>query len=118
MVERAQKRIFWIECYVHALNNTLKEIGKIDQVEVVVVEARDIPMFICNHHTYNFSVLSKEMVPQTSGEQICQQFYIAGEDVRGARCRGEWKKQAQSKSEGGKLMRVRLLNDTWWSNIR
>lgn len=36
---------------MHALINNLKDIGKIDWVKVVVSEARDVQMFICNNHT-------------------------------------------------------------------
>lgn len=36
MVKGAYKHIFWTPCYIHALNNALKDIGKIDLDEASV----------------------------------------------------------------------------------
>ena len=33
------------------MNNALKDIGKIQWVNQIVTEARDVQKFICNHHT-------------------------------------------------------------------
>jgi hypothetical protein len=51
MVEGTYRHIFWTPCCVHALNNALKDIGKLDWVKQTVAEAKEIQMFICNHHT-------------------------------------------------------------------
>jgi hypothetical protein len=36
---------------VHALNNALKDIGKIQWVSTLMTAARDVQMFHCKHHT-------------------------------------------------------------------
>ena len=51
MIEGAYRHIFWTPCCVHSLNNALKDTGKIEWVKQVVLEAREVQMFICNHHT-------------------------------------------------------------------
>ena len=51
IVESTYRHIFWTPCCVHALINTLKDLGKIDWIKTMVSEARDMQMFICNHHT-------------------------------------------------------------------
>ncbi|XP_057860704.2 uncharacterized protein LOC131069351 [Cryptomeria japonica] len=50
IVQGAYKHIFWTYC-VHALNNAMKDIEKLDWVKEVVAQARNIQMFICNHYT-------------------------------------------------------------------
>ena len=37
---------------MHALNNALKDIGKISWINRIILDARDAQMFICNHHAY------------------------------------------------------------------
>lgn len=51
MVEGVYNHILCTLCCVHVLNITLKDTGKIDWVKAVVLEARGMQMFICNHHT-------------------------------------------------------------------
>jgi hypothetical protein len=51
LVEAAYRHIWWTPCCVHAMNNALKDMGKIGWIRAVVNDARDVQMFICNHHT-------------------------------------------------------------------
>ena len=51
MMEGAYRHIFWTSCCVHALNNALKDTGNLEWVNKAVLEAREVQMFICNHHT-------------------------------------------------------------------
>ena len=50
MVQSRYRHIFWTPCCVHALNNVLKDIGKISWISKLISNARDAQMFICNHH--------------------------------------------------------------------
>lgn len=50
MIQGRYKHIFWTPCCVHALNNVLKDIGKIYWIAKIISDARDAQMFICNHH--------------------------------------------------------------------
>ena len=48
LVETTYRHIWWNPCCVHAMNNVLKDIGKIPSIKGVVSNARDVQMFICN----------------------------------------------------------------------
>jgi len=50
MIQSRYKHIYWTPCCVHALNNALKDIGKIPWIMRIILEAREAQMFICNHH--------------------------------------------------------------------
>ena len=50
MIQSRYKHIFWTPCCVHALNNALKDIGKISWITRIILDAREAQMFICNHH--------------------------------------------------------------------
>eukprot|EP00253_Pinus_taeda_P035891 PITA_35891 len=50
MVQKEYKHIFWTPCVVHAMNNALKDIGKIEWIQELIENGRKIQMFICNHH--------------------------------------------------------------------
>lgn len=49
LIQRKHQHIYWTPCSVHALNNALKDIDKIQQILNLVIASRH--MFICNHHT-------------------------------------------------------------------
>eukprot|EP01018_Ginkgo_biloba_P026489 Gb_00586 [translate_table: standard] len=44
------KHIFWTPCVVHSLNLILKKIGNIKWIKKITNEAKEIEMFITNHH--------------------------------------------------------------------
>ena len=50
MIQSRYKHLFWTPCCVHALNNALKDIGKISWITRIILDAREVQMFICNHH--------------------------------------------------------------------
>lgn len=50
MIQSRYKHIFWAPCCVHAFNNLLKYIGKIQWIAKIISDAREAQMFICNHH--------------------------------------------------------------------
>lgn len=51
LVEATYRHILWTPRCVHAMNNALKDMGKIDWIRQVVNDGREVQMFICNHHT-------------------------------------------------------------------
>ena len=51
LVEEAYRHIWWTPCCVHAMNNALKDMGKIEWIRKVVNDGREVQMFIYNHHT-------------------------------------------------------------------
>ena len=50
MISSRYKHLFWTPCCVCALNNALKDIGKISWITRIILDAREVQMFICNHH--------------------------------------------------------------------
>eukprot|EP01018_Ginkgo_biloba_P024742 Gb_03949 [translate_table: standard] len=50
LVEARYENIFWTPCAVHNLNLILKKIGKIEWIKKITDEAKEIEMFITNHH--------------------------------------------------------------------
>eukprot|EP01018_Ginkgo_biloba_P002357 Gb_35983 [translate_table: standard] len=50
LVEARYENIFWTPCVVHSLNLILKKIGKIKWIKKITNEAKEIEMFITNHH--------------------------------------------------------------------
>ena len=125
MIEQKYKNIFLTPCCVHALNNALKDIGKIDWVKEMVAQARDMQMFICNHHTSLalFQTFSKEFIKQ--GDTRYATYFILLErmiEVQDALqsmvvCT-EWKRWPESRTEEGKKIRDKVLDDTWWTQAK
>eukprot|EP01018_Ginkgo_biloba_P016970 Gb_25383 [translate_table: standard] len=50
LVEARYDNIFWTPCAIHSLNLILKKIGKIEWIKKITNEAKEIEMFITNHH--------------------------------------------------------------------
>jgi hypothetical protein len=50
VVEARYPKIWWTPCVVHSLNLMLQKIGKIQWIQKIYEEAKEIQMFICNHH--------------------------------------------------------------------
>ena len=50
LVEARYEHIFWTPCVVHSLNLILKKISNIEWIKKITNEAKEIEMFITNHH--------------------------------------------------------------------
>eukprot|EP01018_Ginkgo_biloba_P031498 Gb_22871 [translate_table: standard] len=50
LVEARYENIFWTSCAVHTLNLILKKIENIEWIKKITDEAKEIEMFITNHH--------------------------------------------------------------------
>eukprot|EP01018_Ginkgo_biloba_P037138 Gb_07368 [translate_table: standard] len=50
LVEARYDHIFWTPCVVHSLSLILKKIGNIEWIKKFTNEAKEIEMFIINHH--------------------------------------------------------------------
>eukprot|EP01018_Ginkgo_biloba_P005847 Gb_09243 [translate_table: standard] len=50
LVEARYDHIFWTPCAMHSLNLILKNIGNIEWIKKIINEAKEIEMFITNHH--------------------------------------------------------------------
>eukprot|EP01018_Ginkgo_biloba_P040756 Gb_13500 [translate_table: standard] len=50
MVQNKYRHIYWIPCFVHAMNNVLKDLSKFSWIAPIIEKGREIQMFVCNHH--------------------------------------------------------------------
>lgn len=50
VVEARFPNIWWTPCAIHSLNLMLQKIGEIQWIQKFYEEAKEIQMFICNHH--------------------------------------------------------------------
>eukprot|EP01018_Ginkgo_biloba_P039165 Gb_28718 [translate_table: standard] len=76
LVEARYKNIFWTPCTIHSLNLILKKIGKIEWIKIITDEAKEIEMFITNHHMAQAiyrQFASLELLKV--GNPICQPFH-------------------------------------------
>ncbi|KAH9289309.1 hypothetical protein KI387_033426, partial [Taxus chinensis] len=126
MVEGAYKHIFWTPCCVHALNNALKDIGKIDWVKVVVAEARHIQMFICNHHTSLalFRSFSRKEFLKPVDTRYANYFILlermleVQEALQLMMVNQEWGRWLETNTSEGKGVKQKILDDDWWTTVR
>ena len=126
MVEGAYKHIFWTPCCVHALNNTLKDMGKLSWVKEVVTQGREIQMFICNHHTSLalFRTFSKKEFLKPV-ETRCASYNIllermieVHEALQQMVVNSQWNRWPITKTIEEKAIKQRILDDTWWSIVK
>ncbi|KAH9293455.1 hypothetical protein KI387_041340, partial [Taxus chinensis] len=126
MVEGAYKHIFWTPCCVHALNNALKDIGKIDWVKAVVAEARHIQMFICNHHTSLalFRSFSRKEFLKPVDTRYASYFILlermleVQEALQLMMVNQEWGRWPEANTSEGKGVKQKILDDDWWTTVR
>eukprot|EP01018_Ginkgo_biloba_P034135 Gb_28040 [translate_table: standard] len=50
IVQNKYRHIYWTPCFVHAMNNVLKDFSKFSWIAPIVEKEREIQMFVCNHH--------------------------------------------------------------------
>jgi len=123
LVQSKYKHIFWTPCCVHALNNALKDIGKICWVSTIVLAARDVQMFICNHHTslamYR-AHSSKEFLKPTDTRYasyflLLERMLEVQPALQAMVVSPDWNRWTESKTEEGKKIRLQILDNDWWT---
>ena len=126
IVESTYKHIFWTPCCVYALNNTLKDIGKIDWIKAMVSEARDVQMFICNHHTSLalFRTFSKKEFLKPVDTRYASYFILlermleVQEALQSMVVNAEWNRWHESSTSDGRLVKRRMLDENRWTTMR
>ena len=122
LIQSKYKHIFWTPCCVHALNNALKDIGKIEWVSNLVTTARNVQMFICNHHSSLAMYMShskKELLKPI--ESRYASYFLLLERMLGVQrtlqvmvVAPEWSGWAKSKTHESKKIRFQILDNDWW----
>ncbi|KAH9329297.1 hypothetical protein KI387_001405 [Taxus chinensis] len=126
LVEAHYQHIYWTPCCVHAMNNALKDIGKIDWVKNVVADARDVQMFICNHHTSLalFRSFSRKEFLKPVDTRFASYFILLDrmaelqESLQCMVMTSEWSRWDGSKTEQGKKVKAIVVNETFWIDVR
>jgi hypothetical protein len=107
---------------VNALNNALKDIGKIEWVSNLVTSARNVQMFICNHHTslamYR-SHLRKEILKPIDTRYasyflLLERMLEVQSTLQAMVVTPDWSRWAESKIDEGKKIRLQILDNDWW----
>jgi hypothetical protein len=114
--------IFWTPCFVHAFNNALKDIGKIEWASNLVIDVRNVHMFICNHHTSLSMYRShsrKEFLKlietrYASYFLLLERMLEVQSALQAMVVTSEWSRWAKSKTNEGKKIRVQILDNDWW----
>jgi len=126
MVQSRYRHIFWTPCCVHALNNVLKDIGKIYWISKLISNARDAQMFICNHHAslaiYRMKARKQFLKPAETRYAthfiLLQRMIEVHASLQATVVSQEWNAWSQSKSTQGKKIRDMLLDEDWWFECR
>lgn len=125
MIQSQYKHIFWTPCCVHAFNNLLKDIGKIQWIAKIISNARKAKMFICNHHASLaiYKMYSKKHFFKPANTRYATYFILLERMVdvyaslQATVVSSEWNAWNESKSPQAKKIRE-MLNGDWWVDCR
>eukprot|EP01018_Ginkgo_biloba_P002109 Gb_06094 [translate_table: standard] len=126
LVEERYENIFWTPCAVHSLNLILKKIGKIEWIKKITDEAKEIEMFITNHHMAQaiyreFACLELLKVVET---QFANHFIILRRllEVKSSLCNmvisDVWDIWRLSNTDRAQELKRTVLDDIWWGRVR
>ena len=126
MVQSRYRHIFWTPCCAHALNNVLKDIGKIQWISKIISDAREAQMFICNHHASLaiYRMYSKKKFLKPAETRYATYFILLERmvevqaSIQATIVSQEWNAWAESKSAQGKKLREMLLSEEWWTECK
>jgi hypothetical protein len=116
--------IFWTPCCVHALNNALKDIGKIQWVSTLVIATRDVQMFICNHHTSLAMYMAHSRKEFLKAKTRYASYYLLLERMLEVQSALQamvvtlnWNRWTESKTNEGKKIKLWILDNDWWDRL-
>eukprot|EP01018_Ginkgo_biloba_P000099 Gb_18470 [translate_table: standard] len=126
LVEARYGNIFWTPCAVHSLNLILKKIGKIEWIKKITNEAKEIEMFITNHHMaqaiyQQFASLELVKVAET---QFAIHFIKLRRllEVKSSLCNmvisDVWDIWRLSNTDRAQDLKRTVLDDIWWGRVR
>lgn len=124
LIHSRHQHNFWTPCCVHALNNALKYIGKIQWISNLVTTARDVQMFISNHHTflamYRNHTRKEFLKPidtrYASYFLLLERMLEVHEPLQSLVVSSEWGRWSESKTESGKKVKLQVLDNDWWAD--
>ena len=124
LIQSRYQHIYWTPCCVHALNNALKDIGKIQWISDLVTAARDVQMFICNHHTslamYRAHTRKEFLKPTdtryASYFLLLERMLEVQAPLQALVVSPEWARWSESKTDMAKKVRTQVLDNDWWAD--
>eukprot|EP01018_Ginkgo_biloba_P024709 Gb_11636 [translate_table: standard] len=117
MVQNKYRHIYWTPCFVHVMNNVLKDFSKFSWIAPIIEKGREIQMFVCNHSTSNLSFHAKVELLKPADTRYGSYFILLRRllEVRGALSAmviGEmWTDWRQSSSDAAIQVRRIILDD-------
>eukprot|EP01018_Ginkgo_biloba_P021120 Gb_25769 [translate_table: standard] len=125
LVEVRYENIFWTTCAVHSLNLILKKIGKIEWIKKIIDEAKEIQMFITNHHMaqaiyQQFASLELLKVAET---RFASHFIMLRQllEVKYSLCNmvisDVWDIWRLSNTDRAQEVKRIVLDDIWWGRV-
>lgn len=111
---------------MHALNNALKDIGKISWIMCTILDAREAQMFICNHHAslaiYRMHAKNEFLKPAETRYAtyfiLLDHMLEVQHALKATVISTEWSTWGESKTEQGKKVSRMILNDDWWVDVK
>eukprot|EP01018_Ginkgo_biloba_P021027 Gb_40274 [translate_table: standard] len=125
LVEARYNNIFWTPCAVNSLNLILKKIGKIEWIKKIIDEAKEIEMFITNHHMaqaiyQQFASLELLKVAET---RFANHFIMLRRllEVKSSLCNmvisDVWDIWRLSNTDRAQELKRTVLDDIWWGRV-
>ncbi|XP_059075352.1 uncharacterized protein LOC131875288 [Cryptomeria japonica] len=126
IIEAAYRHIWWTPCCVHAMNNALKDMGKIQRIKSTVSDARDVQMFMCNHHTSHalFRTSSKKEFLKLVETRYASHFILLErmlelqEPLQLMVMTTKWNRWPESKTQQGLRVKEVVKNDLFWTDAK
>eukprot|EP01018_Ginkgo_biloba_P004803 Gb_17352 [translate_table: standard] len=119
------ENILWTPCVVHSLNLILKKIGKIEWIQKITDEAKEIEMFITNHHMAQaiyrqFACLQLLKVAET---RFASHFIMLRRllEVKSSLCNmvisDVWDTWRLSNTDRAQALKRIVSDDIWWGRV-
>eukprot|EP01018_Ginkgo_biloba_P013561 Gb_33689 [translate_table: standard] len=126
MVQNKYRHIYWTPCFVHAMNNVLKDLSKFFWIAPIIEKGREIQMFVCNHHQaqaiYRFYAKVELLKPIDTRYGTYLILLCRLLEVRGALSamviRKMWIDWRQSCSDVAIHVRRMILDDQFWVDVK
>eukprot|EP01018_Ginkgo_biloba_P018001 Gb_15350 [translate_table: standard] len=126
LVEAKYKNIFWTSYVVHNLNLILKKIGNIKWIKKIIDEAKEIEMFITNHHMAQAKYrqfTSLELLKVVKTRFASHFIMLRGLlEVKSSLCNmvisDVWDILRLSNTNRAQELNRTVLDDIWWGRVR
>eukprot|EP01018_Ginkgo_biloba_P012898 Gb_03610 [translate_table: standard] len=122
LVEARYENIFWTPCAIHSLNPILKKIGKIEWIKKITDEAKEIEMFITNHHMAQaiyrqFACLELLKVGFASHFIMLRRLLEVKSSLYNMVISDVWDIWRLSNTDRAQELKRTVMDDIWWGRV-